>query len=108
MQLNPNYDARDRVGRSALHFACRAGNTETFDALAKNEDVDLDAVTNAGVTPLMMAVESGNIELVAQCLNNNLNPFIKDALERTAEDYAKHFRDVMGHDMRQLIVNAMN
>ena len=27
MQLNPNFDARDRVGRSALHFACRAGNT---------------------------------------------------------------------------------
>ena len=55
----------------------------------------------------MMAVESGNIELVAECLNNNLNPFMKDGLGRTALDYASHYRDVMGHDMRSLISTAM-
>ena len=51
----------------------------------------------------MMAIESGNINLVAACLNSNLNPFLKDALERTALDYAAHYRDVMGADMRKLI-----
>ena len=51
----------------------------------------------------MMAIESGNISLVAECLNANLNPFIKDALDRTAMDYASTYRDVLGQDMRQLI-----
>ena len=52
------------------------------------EDCDIDAVTNAGVSPLMTAVESGQIKLVAKCLNERLNPFLKDALDRTALDYA--------------------
>ena len=86
--MNPNLDQRDKIGRTALHFACRAGKIDTFNALVANESIDLDAATNAGVTPLMMAVESGNIELVAECLNNNLNPFMKDGLDRTALDYA--------------------
>ena len=54
----------------------------------ENEDIEFDAVTNAGVTPLMTAVESGDIQLVAKCLNERLNPFLKDALDRTAFDYA--------------------
>ena len=108
LELNPNVNARDKVGRTALHFACRAAKMENFKLLVDNEEVDLDAVTNAGVTPLMMAIESGEIDFVAECLNNNMNPFIKDALERTAVDYAKHYRDVMGHDMRTLIENAQN
>ena len=106
LAMNPNVNARDKVGRTALHFACRAAKMDTFNLLVENEEVDLDAVTNAGVTPLMMAIESGEIDFVAECLNNNMNPFVKDALERTASDYAKHYRDVMGHDMRTLIENA--
>ncbi len=106
MNLGPNVNAKDKVGRTALHFACRAAKMDTFRILVENEEVDLDAVTNAGVTPLMMAIESGEIDFVAECLNNNMNPFIKDALERTAVDYARHYRDVMGHDMRTLIENA--
>ena len=103
LELNPNVNARDSVGRTALHFACRAGNIDTFQVLTEIDDVDVDAVTNSGVTALMMAIESGNISLVAECLNANLNPFIKDALDRTAMDYAATYRDVLGQDMRQLI-----
>ena len=103
LELNPNVNARDNVGRTALHFACRAGNIDTFQVLTEIDDVDVDAVTNSGVTPLMMAIECGNISLVAECLNGNLNPFIKDALDRTAMDYAATYRDVLGQDMRQLI-----
>ena len=57
--LGPNLDQRDRIGRTALHFACRAGKIDTFNVLVENESIELDAATNAGVTPLMMAVESG-------------------------------------------------
>ena len=72
------------------------------------EELDIDAQTNAGVTPLMMAVHSGNIKLVASCLNSNLNPFLKDGLDRTAHDYASTFPDVKGTDMQNVIKQAMN
>ena len=104
---NPDVNAKDNFGRTALHFACRAGNLATFEVLFGIETVDIDAPTKAGVTPLMMAIESGSIQLVALALNNNLNPFLKDALGRTALDYSKHYRDVMGQDMHQLINAAM-
>lgn len=46
------------------------------------KSINVDAVSNAGVTPLMMAIESGRIRLVAEALNSSLNPFLKDALGR--------------------------
>ena len=61
LNLGPDLNARDRVGRTVLHFACRAGNLDFFQQLIANQNIDVDAVTNAGVTPLMMAIESGNI-----------------------------------------------
>ena len=56
----------------------------------------------------MCAVQSGNIQLVAACLNNHMNPFLKDGLETTALQYASRFVDVLGIDMRSLISEAMD
>ena len=100
LTLEPNVNARDAIGRTALHFACRAGNLETFKVLVELEDIDVDAVSNAGVTPLMLAVESGKIQLVAEGLNNNLNPFLRDALDRAALDYAQKYKGNLGNDLR--------
>ena len=100
LKLGPNVNVKDNVGRTALHFACRRGNLEIFNLLIAVEDIDTDIQTNAGVTPLMMAVHSGNIKLVAAGLNNNLNPFLIDGLDRTALDYAASFTDVLGTDVR--------
>ena len=61
MRLGPNINQTDKYGRTALHFACRSGNEETLNELLKAEDLEYDVFTNAGVTPLMMAVESHNI-----------------------------------------------
>ena len=61
LALNPDVNKRDSIGRSALHYACRAGKIDNVQVLMNNEDIDVDAVTNAGVSPLMTAVESGNI-----------------------------------------------
>ena len=99
LELNPDVNATCKMGRTALHFACKAGNIPNFTLLAAHDDIDLDPVTRSGVTPIMMAVESANIQLVAECLNNNLNPFLKDAIGRTALDYAYHFKDEMGQEM---------
>ena len=60
-ELGADATATDVLGRTALHYACRAGNQEAFQALLENESVDSDAITKAGVTPLMNAIESGNI-----------------------------------------------
>ena len=48
------------MGRTALHFACKAGNIPNFLLLAELENIDLDPATKSGVTPIMMAVESAN------------------------------------------------
>ena len=61
LPLNPDINATDKIGRTALHYACRAGNLSTFKVLAELDDTDVDAVTNSGVTPLMLAVESADI-----------------------------------------------
>ena len=103
LQQNPNLDARDNMGRTALHFAAKAGNVATFRVLVELEDVDIDAVTISGTTPLMAAVESGHIQVVAEGLNNNLNPFLKDGLDRTAMDIASKYSDSLGDDIRSLI-----
>ena len=100
LTLSPNINARDAVGRTALHFACRAGNMDTFAILVALDDIDVDAVTNSGVTPLMMAVESGQIQLVAEGLNGNLNPFMRDGTDRAALDYAQKYKGNLGNDLR--------
>ena len=81
---------------------------DTFKVLVELEDIDVDAVSNAGVTPLMLAVESGKIQLVAEGLNNNLNPFLRDGLDRAALDYAQKYKGNLGNDLRQLITTALD
>ena len=107
LELNANPNAKDSIGRSPLHFACKRGSLDHFNILIQIEEIEIDAQTNAGVTPLMCAVQSGNIQLVAACLNNHMNPFLKDGLETTALAYASRFVDVLGIDMRSLISEAM-
>ena len=68
--------------------------------LVEIEDIEVDAVTKSGVTPLMMAVESGKIQLVAEGLNNNLNPFLRDGLDRAPLDYAQKYKGNLGNDLR--------
>ena len=82
--LGPDVNKKDNIGRTALHFACRRGSLEIFQLLLQVENIDYDIQTASGVTPMMNAVHSGNVKLVAECLNNNLNPFLKDGLDRTA------------------------
>ena len=95
LELGPDINARDKLGRAAIHHACKRGNVATFQVLLEAGDMcDVDAASNAGVTPLMCAIESGNIELVILCLKEQLNPFLKDALDRDALDYAKNFQQV--------------
>ena len=92
LQLNPDINARDQLGRTALHHSCKKGNLQTTQVLLDTGDeCDVDAVSYSGISPLMCAIESGNIELVIHCLRAQFNPFLKDAFDRSALDYAKNF-----------------
>ncbi len=81
---------------------------DTFNELIKSEELEYDIFTNAGVTPLMMAVESRNIDLVAACLRSNFNPFHHDALQHTAMDKANFGREKLDNDIAVIIDQAMN
>ena len=87
----PNLDLTDKCGRTALHYACKAGNLETLNILGEQEEIEVNCVTNGGKTPLMMAVEQGDPELVRSCLNMSAAPFIKDVLGQTAIDLCKFY-----------------
>ncbi len=87
------------MGRNCLHFACKAGNLETFKLLiaqyGENEDLNLlDAQSESGMTPLMLAIQSLDPELVVECLNNQANPFLLDGFGKKALDYTQHLQEV--------------
>ena len=76
MDKTTDINLADSVGRTALHFACRGGNTEVVKILVTHSDINVDAKTCGGETPLMYACQSGDIFVVGECLNNNFNPFV--------------------------------
>ena len=52
------------------------------------DDLEIDAKTHTGVTPLMLAVKRDNCEAVQALLNARANPFYQDQLGQEATDYA--------------------
>ena len=48
---------------------------------------DVNAMTEAGVTPLMLACKLNYEKCVEQLLNAGANPFLKDQLGQEANDY---------------------
>ena len=42
MDLNPDVMKLDSTGKTALHYAARAGNLNVLKELCQNEDVDVD------------------------------------------------------------------
>ena len=65
-----------------------------------------EARTVGGATALMYAVQSGNIQIVGECLNRGFNPYAKDDLDQTPDIYAKPFEDVNGQNIAHLIIQA--
>ena len=47
----------------------------------------VNAVTDAGVTPLMLAVKANSEYIVQELLSANANPFFKDQMGKEASDY---------------------
>ena len=91
LALGADINGRDIVGRTALHYAARAGKVSNLKFLLEYEGADSDAMTNGGMTPLMMAVESGSLGVVVECLNASCNPFAENALGQTPLSLSEKF-----------------
>ena len=73
-KANPNF--RDSRGRTALHQACRQNNITAVDFLLNNTiqfdfkqqgefvRAAIDVQSSGGETPLMMAIDEGNIHVM--------------------------------------------
>ena len=94
-QFNPNLSQCDKLGRTALHHAVLANNETAVSYLLQlNLQVqqqynqmlfDVNCLTIGWMTPLMMAVEQGNQNMVVALLNAGANPMLQNYLGRTAE-----------------------
>ena len=109
MEKGPNLGVLDSTGRTALHYACRAGNHKTVRILIANSTPEqLEIRTNGGVTPLMAAVQSGDINVVEQCLAANCNPLAEDLLGQSILFYSRAFSNVNGRNMSEIIQKSID
>ena len=82
----------DHMGRTALHYlvqvdATGEGTQWLLSLENLKETYDVNAMSQAGVTPLMLAVKLNHEKAVEQLLNAGANPFLKDQLGQEAKDY---------------------
>ena len=108
LEKNPNLGLQDTTGRTALHYACRAGNHKTVRILLEKCSPEIRELrTKGGITPLMAAVQSGDINVVEQCLVAGCDPRSEDLLGQSTLFYARAFRDVNGQNMSEIIQKAI-
>ena len=88
MAQNPNLNIADKFGRTALHLACTSGNQAAVEALINLDEVQIDAQSIGGETPLMKAATQGHRDIVQALLAKNANPNLKSNLGHSARDYA--------------------
>ena len=79
-----SWRVQDCMGRTALHYLVQTDITgQILEWLLANPvaaEIDLNAMTNGGVTPLMLAVKLNNEKIVEILLKASANPFLKDQL----------------------------
>jgi ankyrin repeat protein len=75
---------RDSAGRTALHYAVRAGREAVELLLASGADVDI--MDDAGLTPLHEAVVRGNFSAIETLSRGGANRSARDKTGRTPAD----------------------
>jgi ankyrin repeat protein len=62
--------------------------------LVQVPEINIEATSRGGETPMMCAVESGSNLTLAECLNSGCNPFSFNCFLLTPMDIAKKFPNV--------------
>ena len=96
LEWKASLNTEDCLGRTPFHFLAQADATGRFTEWLLKEDAILasynineriNALTTAGVSPLMLAVKLNNPKVVEHLLNAGANPFLKDQLGQEAINY---------------------
>ena len=93
LTLGAQMSDKNKNGQTPLHLLVSVDFTgEATEWLLNIEGlesrgVDVDAATIGGVTPLMLAVKKGYLQVVCNLLNKKANPFKKDLLGREPLEY---------------------
>lgn len=80
---------RSSAGRTALHVAAAYYACEKLCGALLAAGADINARTNDGATPLMLAAYSAKLRLVRFLLDKGADPGLRDNKGRTAFDYAQ-------------------
>ena len=80
-----DWSVKDSMGRRALHYLVQSDLTgEMLQWLVDKKDngfeLDLNVMTDGGVTPLMLAVKLNREKVIEVMVNASANPFLKDQL----------------------------
>jgi len=77
----------DHIGWTPLHYACSRGHLEVAQFLLANGAI-VDSMSPGNTTPLMMAVQSGNEQLVKLLLDKGADIKVRNTNGLTAIDIA--------------------
>lgn len=95
--------AVNRPGWSPLHYAC-SGPDNGVAAFLIAQGAELNARSENGTTPLMMAARYGNSDLVPLLLKAGAEPRAANEQELTAADFAERGgRDLMAQQLRRVM-----
>ncbi|OQU79518.1 hypothetical protein SORBI_3008G155800 [Sorghum bicolor] len=86
-------EAKDNVGRNALHFAAMKGHLEVCSFLVEELGIDVNCTNTDGVTPVKYAAATGEVGVLRYLLDHGGDPEMPDARDTTP----LHFAAEQGH-----------
>jgi hypothetical protein len=101
MDFATKHALNQRLTKAILDTAFWEGLEDVIKAL--DEGADPNFQNEAGETPLMLAAEGDNYDLVTELLNRGADPNIRNHKGMTAYDFAKHYREKVNTQPRIII-----
>ena len=119
LEWKASLNTADCLGRTPFHYFAQADSTGMFTEWLLNQDMILEsyninerinALTTAGVSPLMLAVKLNNQKVIEQLLNAGANPFLKDQLGQEAINYKITLihKDMQCNSIEEMLNGAKN